>query len=97
MTSTSIQLTPQMQENLTQGYSSEGSEAELWTFDALAGAGAFNSNIDNMMKFVAANIEGSLPISNILKSMQPSIETPTVSIGWMRPGFIERFFGNMTS
>ncbi len=97
MGSTSIKLTPQMTKNLTQGYSSDGTEAELWTFGALAGAGAFHSNIDDLMKFVVANIDASNPIAATLMSTEPLAEGQPDYVGWMKPQFIERFFGNKTS
>ncbi|MCW8929101.1 MAG: beta-lactamase family protein [Gammaproteobacteria bacterium] len=96
MTRTSIQLSTEMKDALIQGYSSSVKEAKLWTFGALFGAGAFYSNVDDMMKFIIANIENKASITEVLKSMQQLSKDSTSTIGWMQPGYIEKFFGNET-
>jgi CubicO group peptidase (beta-lactamase class C family) len=47
------------------------------------------------MKFVVANFDGKTPLSRVFDSMQKT--SNRTSIGWMQPGFIERFFGNKTT
>ncbi len=96
MMETSIKLTPEMKQRLAQGYTANGEEAQLWTANALGGAGAFNSSASDLMKFVIANIDGRTGLSSVFESMQKASDNGR-SIGWMRPGFIERFFGNKTT
>ena len=94
MRNTAVTLTPQMKENLAQGYTADGVPSPLWTFSALAGAGAFNSNVEDMMKFVRANIEnGSLMSQTLKKTHAPQFGGDT-GIGWMQPTILDRFFGN---
>lgn len=98
MRNTAIALTPAMKEHLAQGYtaSRQPSPSPIWTFSALAGAGAFNSNAEDMMKFVRANIEDGSSMSRTLKKMHTSQFDGDTGIGWMQPIFLDRFFGNKT-
>lgn len=95
MPDTSITLNAKVKESLAQGYSANSHKAKLWTFNALGGAGAFNSTASDLMQFVIASIDGETPISKTLMTMQRP--TNEKSIGWMQPGFIEKFFGNKTT
>lgn len=98
MQNTAIILTPEMKEHLAQGYIDNGKPAPLWTFSSLAGAGAFNSNVDDMMKFVRANIEiENSPIHQSLVRTHKLQLSGKTSIGWMQPTFMDRFFGNKTT
>ncbi len=94
MKNTSIELTPQMKEYLIQGYTSKGSPNPPWTFNALAGAGAFNSNAEDMMKFIQANIEDDTMLSRSLRKMHQAVLGGDSGIGWMQPTFIDKFVGN---
>ncbi|MBI3561172.1 MAG: beta-lactamase family protein [Gammaproteobacteria bacterium] len=98
MRNTAIALTPEMKEHLAQGYtaSRQPSPSPIWTFSALAGAGAFNSNAEDMMRFVRANIEDSSSMSRTLKKMHTPQFDGDTGIGWMQPAFLDRFFGNKT-
>ena len=98
MRNTAISLTPEMKEHLAQGYtaSRQPTPSPIWTFSALAGAGAFNSNVEDMMQFVRANIEDDSPMSLTLKKMHTPQFDGDTGIGWMQPTFLDRFFGNKT-
>jgi serine-type D-Ala-D-Ala carboxypeptidase/endopeptidase len=93
MRNTAIALTPEMKEHLVQGYNENGRATPIWTFNALAGAGAFNSDAEDMMKFIRANIENHSILSQTLKKMHQA-ELDEIGIGWMQPTFIDRFVGN---
>lgn len=94
MRDTAITLTPGMKTHLAQGYTGDGESSQLWIFHALAGAGAFSSNADDMMRFVRANIEvGSLMSQTLKKMHEPQFGGDT-GIGWMQPTFLDRYFGN---
>ena len=97
MTSTGITLADKMHQLLVQGFTSDGNHTPLWTFDALAGAGALNSTAADMLKFIEVNIDGNTSISNALQQMaQPQFNGKT-GIGWMKPSLIEKFFKNKNS
>ena len=98
MRNTAIVLTPEMKEQLAQGYtaSREPCPSPIWTFSALTGAGAFNSNGEDMMKFVRENIEDGASVSRTLKKMHEPQFGGETGIGWLRPMFLDRFFGNKT-
>jgi len=94
MKNTAITLTPVMQERLVQGYTESGEPNPIWTFSALAGAGAFNSDAEDMLKFVRTNIEDGSALSQTLKKMHEPQSGNNTGIGWMLPTFIDKFFGN---
>lgn len=94
MNHTRINLTPEMQASLTQGYTSKGEPTPIWGFNALEGAGALNSHAKDMLKFIGANFEINSPVSIALNTMRESRSNNPTSEGWMKPGLIEKFFGN---
>ncbi len=94
MISTAIVLTPEMQRHLAQGYTIKGEPAPLWTCNALDGAGCFNSNGSDMMKFVQANIDDKSFLIQTFKKMHKQQPNGNTGIGWMQPGFVQRFIGN---
>lgn len=96
MRNTAITLTPAMKDHLAQGYTKNGTPNPIWTFSVLAGAGAFNSNAEDMMKFIRANIEDSSVLSQTLKKMHEPQFGGDTGIGWMQPTFIDRFVGNQS-
>ena len=56
MTHTAIALTPEMKAHMSLGHDPGGDVVPLWDIPTLAGAGALRSSLDDMMKFLAANI-----------------------------------------
>lgn len=89
MASTGITIDASIEKNLIPGYTAKGQKTGIWTFGALGGAGAFYSTMDDMMKYLKANIESEYSLSSSLHSMQD-----TNSIGWMKAGYLEKYFGN---
>ena len=96
MRDTAISLTPEMKLHLAQGHTGAGEPSPLWTFRALAGAGAFNSDAEDMMRFIRANIEEGSAMSRTLKKMHVPQFGGDTGIGWMQPTFIDRFVGNQS-
>lgn len=94
MNNTAITLTPEMNDFLAQGYTENGEPSPVWTFTSLAGAGAFNSNVEDMMKFVQANIEDNSQLSQSLKKMHEQQFNGHTGIGWIQPTFLDKFVGN---
>lgn len=94
MSHTAIRLSPELQAHLVQGYSEAGQPNPNWDFPVLAGAGAFKSNLEDMLKFVQANLEESFSLSGSLRKMHAKQAGGATGIGWMQPTPIDRFFGN---
>ncbi|HEX3146316.1 MAG TPA: serine hydrolase [Pyrinomonadaceae bacterium] len=68
MADTSITLTPGMQTRLTTGHDPMLKPVANWDLPTLAGAGALRSTVNDMLKFVAANI--GLTKSPLFAAMQ---------------------------
>ena len=94
MKNTAITLPSNTKTKLTQGYDANGKKAKPWTFTALGGAGAFNSNVTDLMQFVKANIDDQTALSTTLINMQKTIDKK--SMGWMHTSIIEKLLGNKT-
>ena len=94
MASTVVTLTPELEKQLAQGYSAKGEANPIWTLNLLAGAGAFNSNASDMMKFIRANLEDSSELSRSLKKMHAKQGRGVTGIGWIQATFFDRFVGN---
>lgn len=71
MTSTSIVLGEDQKRRLATGYDGALFPAKNWDFDALAGAGALRSTANDLLKFLAANLElRSTPLAPALRLMR---------------------------
>jgi CubicO group peptidase (beta-lactamase class C family) len=57
MTSTAIELTPLMKQRLAPPHSADGTPSANWDIPTLAGAGAIRSTVDDMLSFLAAQLE----------------------------------------
>jgi CubicO group peptidase (beta-lactamase class C family) len=99
MTSTFVTAKNGNAKNIAQGYSMSGNPAKLldWSGGTLDGAGSLKSTAHDMMLFIKANVdEGDSPISKSLhKTHEPQFDGET-AIGWLLPGFIDRFVGNQS-
>jgi serine-type D-Ala-D-Ala carboxypeptidase/endopeptidase len=88
MDNTRVKLTPEMQSHLAKGHDSGGKHVMNWDLQALAGAGALRSSVNDMLKFVAANL-GLTKTSlypTLLKTQQKQKDTGTpdlsIGMGW---------------
>ncbi|HEY5073594.1 MAG TPA: serine hydrolase [Pyrinomonadaceae bacterium] len=85
MDSTRVKLTPEMQARLATGHNPALLPVPNWDLPTLAGAGALRSTVNDMLKFVAANL--GLNKSPLLAAMQMThqsrhdTETPDLEIG----------------
>ena len=52
-----ITLTPTMKSHMAQGFDANGTPVSLWDLPTLAGAGALRSTANDMLKFLAANLD----------------------------------------
>ncbi|WP_414584780.1 serine hydrolase [Scytonema sp. PCC 10023] len=57
MDSTSIQLSPEMQARFATGHNQLGQPVKNWDIPTLAGAGALRSTANDLLKFLAANLD----------------------------------------
>ncbi len=99
MTNTFVTIKDGHAKNIAQGYSMSGNPAKLldWSGGALDGAGSLKSTAHDMMLFIKTNVdESESPVSKSLqKTHEPQFDGET-AIGWMLPGFIDRFVGNQS-
>lgn len=94
MNETAITLTDEAKVRLAQGYTAKGKPARIWTFAALAGAGAFHSNAENMLKFIRDCVQNDGPTTTSFRKMREPQFGGNTGIGWMQATFLDRFFGN---
>lgn len=67
MNDTRITLTPAMKSRLAPGHSPTGEVVANWDLPTLAGAGALRSTVNDMLKFLAANLDStSAPLGRVL-------------------------------
>ena len=92
MTDTRIGLTPAMRERLALGHDQAGSVVGNWDITGLAAAGALRSTVNDMLKFLAANMDStSSPLGRILAATHSRRQFASgalmnVGLGWhVRP------------
>jgi CubicO group peptidase (beta-lactamase class C family) len=59
MNDTRVAFTPSMKERLALGHDDAGSVVSNWDIPGLAGAGALRSTVNDMLKYLAANVDPS--------------------------------------
>jgi len=85
MSSTSITLSEAQKKRLAPGYDGSLKPVKNWDFAVLAGCGAIRSTVNDMLKFVAANLElTDTPLKSAMRrmrSMKKQTGMPDVEIG----------------
>ena len=85
MNDTGITLSPGMRARLATGHTPTGDSTANWDIPTLAGAGALRSTVNDLMKFLSANLEtGQGDLSKALRETHPArrtVGTPGMSIG----------------
>jgi len=85
MTSTSIALSEAQKKRLAPGYNAALKPVKNWDFGVLAGCGAVRSTVNDMLKFVAANLElTDTPLKAAMRrmrSVKKETDMPGVEIG----------------
>src|SRR5437762_9326930 len=67
MTDTRVVFTPSMRERLALGHDDAGGVVSNWDIPGLAGAGALRSTVNDMLKYLAANVDpGHAPLTRAL-------------------------------
>lgn len=88
MNDTRITLTPSMKSRMAQGFDAQGTPAHTWDLAVLAGAGALKSTANDMLKFLAANLDStSVPLGKVLAQARVprhDADRPgnSVGLGW---------------
>lgn len=85
MSSTGINLSPELRARLAQGHDTAGRPASNWDLPTLAGAGALRSTANDLLRFVAANLElTKTPLAPVLQKTHAARHdagNPEVSVG----------------
>lgn len=85
MQSTLAKLSTQMQSRLATGHDRDGNPVMGWDLTTLAGAGALRSTVNDMLKFLAANMglnkSALLPAMQRAHAVQKGTGMPNLSIG----------------
>jgi CubicO group peptidase (beta-lactamase class C family) len=88
MKDTSIVLSGSQRDRLATGHNSAGLPAGNWDFDVLAGAGALRSTANDMLKFLAANLElTDTPLRAAMRRMrsvrrETGLPSIAIMMGW---------------
>jgi len=85
MSETAVTLTPAMRRRLQRGHDAEGKVVANWDLPTLAGAGALRSTANDMLTFLAANLDTTArPLARAMRDARtPRREagSPTMRIG----------------
>lgn len=84
MSMTGITLTPEMERHFASGHDARGEVVPPWDAPTLAGAGALRSNITDMLRFAAANLDADGgPLERAMAAAHAARHTidPPVRIG----------------
>ncbi len=85
MGKTSIETTTANKGLLAQGHDEKGKPTGPWHFDALAGAGALNSNANDMLAFISVSLDLDSDAYQRLESMRAPQHNGETGIGWLQP------------
>lgn len=88
MNKTGITLPQHLSPPAAKGYDKKGKAANFWNFSALAGAGAFYSNMEDMLKFVRASLSTGSDANRRFEIMRQPQYGGKSGLGWMQPGRI---------
>jgi CubicO group peptidase (beta-lactamase class C family) len=84
MEQTGIALTPEMRERLVPGHGGAGNVVPNWDIPTLAGAGALRSNVNDMLRFLRANIEAKGALGEAMRMAQEpraTTDNPNLRVG----------------
>ncbi|PAW83656.1 MAG: hypothetical protein B9S33_13325 [Pedosphaera sp. Tous-C6FEB] len=88
MTNTTIRLTEQQRARLAPGHSATGDLVPGWDFDVFAPAGAFRSNVDDLLNFIEANLtDADTSVGRALahaRKLHRAGDAGDLPLGWQR-------------
>lgn len=88
MHDTSIELSPSMKGRMAQGFNAMATPVRLWDLPSLAGAGALRSTANDMLRFLAANLDSpATPVAKALAAARLSRRAADrpgnrIGLGW---------------
>jgi D-alanyl-D-alanine-carboxypeptidase/D-alanyl-D-alanine-endopeptidase len=87
MSSTRITLSPDMRRRLAPGHNGKLSRVPNWDFAALPGAGALRSSANDLLNFLAANLDAARSplgpaMSAMLSTRRPRGRGREIALGW---------------
>ena len=88
MNDTRVDATPSMKQRMAQGFDAMGTPTHTWDVPTLAGAGAIKSTANDMLKFLAANLDStSTSVGKVLASARlprRDADRPgnSIGLGW---------------
>jgi D-alanyl-D-alanine-carboxypeptidase/D-alanyl-D-alanine-endopeptidase len=88
MTNTTVNLSEDQKRRLAFGYDGALSPARNWDFNALSGAGAIRSTANDLLRFLAANLELTrtplAPAMRLMRTVSHATDAPDMQIllGW---------------
>lgn len=89
MSDTAVTLSPSLRERLAAGHDDSLDPVALWDFAALSGAGSLRSTVNDILRFLEANIDPwSSPLSEALRSAHSRrVDMPEpdtgIGLGWI--------------
>ena len=93
MENTSIELSTANKGLLAQGHTDKGEPTGPWHFDALAGAGALNSNTNDMLTFLKVSLDQGSDANKRLEAMRVPQYNVATGIGWLQATPTDRKLG----
>jgi CubicO group peptidase (beta-lactamase class C family) len=82
MTDTKISLNPEQAKRFASGYTSDGYETPYWGFVALEGAGGLRSTTKDIINYVKANLEETLPCIKLSHQSTFNDGNNNIAMGW---------------
>ena len=93
MSDTVIRLSPDQRSRFIEGHDAKGKVVAHWDFDAYAPAGAIRSDVDDMLKFVAANLaENDSDLSKTLTEARKTFfsnNSDNIGLAWQKEEMLE--------
>ena len=85
MTDTRVTFTPSMRERLALGHDENGAVVSNWDIPGLAGAGALRSTVNDMLRYLQANVDPSqttlAPAIQMAHAKRYATDNPNLSLG----------------
>lgn len=91
-----IDLSKQPPAQIMQGYTASCEPASAWTFAVLAGAGAFYSTAEDLLRFIQANLAQNNSLLASLQKTHAAQASGKTGLGWIQATFFDRLIGTRT-
>jgi CubicO group peptidase (beta-lactamase class C family) len=92
---TAIDLTPEREERLLQGFNAEHQPQRLWYMDAFNGAGGLRSTAPDMLTFLEANLRRATPAMRLQQEPRATVAADLkIALGWLYSADTGTYFHN---